>query len=186
MKKLSLLFVVAIAAIALNAQTVTIVTNKAMVDSSLFEMVYNNVFNGTFTNPTKSNGYTTYTVDLIKWNPNESELDTILNTGGSVSQSLLVIKFPQSSLGAAVSSSFDYYQYVGASGLTTMNYAFWFKRTGLYAYNSYCYVLTQNWVGEILTGTEIKQILNLSANAELMGLYDEEFIEATENGIKAF
>lgn len=185
MKNLIILFA-ALITVNLSAQTVTIPTNKAKVDSVLFEMVYNNTFDQTFSNPVKSNGSTTYLVDLEKWNPNESELDLILNNGGVVNQSTLVIKFPVNALGSLVSNQLSNYQYVGASGLATMTYAFWFKRTGLYTYNGFCYVLTIDWIGNILTGAQIKQILNLSPQCELMGQFDSEFINAKTNGIKAF
>ena len=186
MKNVILIIISFCLTMSLNAQTVTIPTDKGMVDSTLFEMLYNNLFDGTFTNPTEDGDSTVYTVDLKKWNPDEAELDSILNNNGEVNGVTLVIKFPQTALGVNVSSSLDYYQIVGTSGLETRKYAYWFKNTGLYAYNSYCYALSINWTGNILTGSEIKQILNLSVNAELMGQYDTEFKEAQANGVKAF
>jgi hypothetical protein len=187
MKKIAIFYFMALfISLTSNAQRVTIKTQKAKVDSSLFAMVYNNVFDGTFSNPVKTNGNTMYTVDLIKWNPDEAELDSILNNDGSVTGATLVLKFPESALASNVSTSLPYYQYVSSTGLQTMNYAFWFNRAGLYTYNGYCYTLTQMWIGSILTGTQIKQILDMSAQAELMGQYDEEFIDAQENGVKAF
>lgn len=186
MKNAILIIGIMFAVHSANAQTVTLLTDKAKMDSALYRMTYNNVIDGTFSNPIEYGDSTIYLVDIKKWNPDEAELDTILNMDGHVEDVALVLKFPQTALGVNVSSSLPYYQVVGTTGLETMKYAYWFNRAGLYAYNSYCYVLGIDWLGNILSGTELKQILNLSPNAKLMGQYDSEFKEAQANGIKAF
>ena len=82
--------------IAAQSQTITVPTNKTKVDSALFELTYNSVIDGTFSNPVITNGNTTYDVLISSWNPDETELDLILDNGGSVNDCELILKIPQS------------------------------------------------------------------------------------------
>ena len=169
--------------IAAQSQTITVPTNKTKVDSVLFELTYNAVIDGTFSSPVRSNGSTVYNVSVSTWNPDETEMDLILDNGGSVSDCQLVLRIPLSLIEAFVSNtSLTDTSIMGNAGLETRRYYYWFESVVNYAYNTYMYFLTLNHTGYILTGAEIKQILNISGTVVLMGQNDPEYIEAKANG----
>ncbi|MCK5613599.1 hypothetical protein KAR91_67645 [Candidatus Pacearchaeota archaeon] len=169
--------------IFVNSQTVTIPTNKTKIDSVLYEMTYNSVIDGTFSNPLISSGNTVYNVDKLSWKPDKTELQLILNNGGSVNQTELVLKLPQSSIEVFINTELPDTSIMGNTGLETRRYNSWFNSSGKWTYNSYVYCLTKNHKGVILNGLQINFIISLSGSVELMGQSDNEFIEAKQNGI---
>ena len=169
--------------IAAQCQTITVPTNKTKVDSVLFELTYNSVIDGTFSNPIITNGNTSYDVLISSWNPDETELDLILDNGGSVSDCQLVLKIPQALIEALVSGTTLPDTFImGNAGLETRRYNYWFQSNVNYLYGTDCYFLTLNHTGHILTGSEIKEILNISGQVVLMGQSDAEYITAKASG----
>ena len=169
--------------IAAQSQTITVPTNKTKVDSALFELTYNSVIDGTFSNPVITNGNTTYDVLISSWNPDETELDLILDNGGSVNDCELILKIPQSLIEFNVANtSLPDTSIMGNAGLETRRYNYWFQSWVNYLYGTDCYFLTQNNRGHILTGSEIKEILNISGQVVLMGQSDAEYITAKDSG----
>jgi len=180
MKKL-LIFLIALIGLGIQAQTVTLPTEKVYKDSVFYELKENYSFDGTWGVGNRSNGNTTFSVNVSQWNPHESDLDLILNNGGSVNECELVLKIPQSVIEIVMNeTTLSDTLIIGNAGMESRKWNSWFLGTGSWLYNSYVYCLTKNHTGYILNGDEIKIILNLSGSVELMGQSDPEFIEAAE------